>query len=360
MRWASTLLATLLVWTHISVASANFEAPVEPVRLVTGGAAACATAAELIARVRARTPRVDFVTEGDASLARVRFLLTPSQEIAVEVEMVRHGATTFVRRLTAAGCEDAADGAALILAITLDPLPPGPTAEGANVGSASSEPSGDANADPSSHPNDALPDRVEVTASKPPVLNQPTSASPQPADATLWRGGAYVAGGGLAGPGPDPMATIALSALVGVDERAFWSPAVMVGGLYTWTVETKEWGGTAAFTLAAFTLDACAVRLDALKVQARVCASALGGRLSATGSDTINSTGTIHRPFAAVGTSVLVVWDPTPPLSVLLQLASRANLVRDEFEFYPRAFHAVGNLSHSASLGIGMTWPWAD
>src|SRR5690606_27591266 len=84
-------------------------------------------------RIRARTPRVRFVSETAAPLVRVTFERAGG-DVAATVELLRDGTAATVRRLKAHSCDDAADGVALILAITLDPTPE-PTSIGGQRGS---------------------------------------------------------------------------------------------------------------------------------------------------------------------------------------------------------------------------------
>ena len=65
-----------------------------------------------------------------------------------------------------------------------------------------------------------------------------------------------------------------------------WSPALFVGATHVWRSDLSEPGGAASFTLDAASLDACPLRLRWSRLAARPCASALVGRLAASGSDT--------------------------------------------------------------------------
>jgi hypothetical protein len=149
------------------------------------------------------------------------------------------------------------------------------------------------------------------------------------------------------------MPGIALYGLVGVDRDATWSPALGLGVTHVSRSEFAEAGGSAAFALDAAYLDLCAFRFGRFAVDGRVCGSALAGRLSAEGSDTLNPTGTLRRPFATLGGAVLLAFRLDETLELTARTAAGRTLVQDSFEFGSVVFHTAAPLTVGASVGIG-------
>jgi hypothetical protein len=305
----------------------------------------------LIERVQARAPRVKFDESGGVSV-RAQFSVAPSGSVIANVVLGAAGSPRSARRVIAASCREAADAVALIIAVTLDPT-------------ALADPTGPAAA--RRKPSDARPSAAGPPgsqASKPAEPSQSDSAAAPPDDhepeASSARGrqtfGFQLAGQALFGPVPGAMPAVALLALVGVDRPALWSPAVMLGASHGWRSHVAAQGGVAAFTLDAASFDACPFRWRLGVLEARPCASALIGRLAASGSDTRNQAAESNRPFWVVGgaavLSVRLFW--------LLEASARAgvgaNLVRDSFEFTPAVFHQVPVVTVVANVGIGLRW----
>ena len=71
-----------------------------------------------------------------------------------------------------------------------------------------------------------------------------------------------------------------------LERDGVWAPALFLGATHVWRDDLAEPGGNASFTLDAATVDACPLRVGAAWFVARPCASALFGRLSASGTDT--------------------------------------------------------------------------
>jgi hypothetical protein len=138
-----------------------------------------------------------------------------------------------------------------------------------------------------------------------------------------------------------------------IDRDATWSPALILGVMRVWRSGFEEPGGTASFALDAASIDLCPFKFGASALEARMCGSALFGRLSVTGTETRNSPGTLARPFALAGAAALL----TLRLNSTIELTSRAavssTLIRDSFEFAPRVFHTAAPVTVGASMGIG-------
>ena len=126
--------------------------------------------------------------------------------------------------------------------------------------------------------------------------------------------------------------------------------------MHAWSEGLAEPGGTAAFTLDALMMDACALRLNLAPLEVRACGTALYGRLGAAGSVTY-SPAAAARPFAAAGGALLV----SLKLGRLFELSGRfgasASLIRDSFAFTPNVFHRTAAVTIAAGLGLGLRFP---
>jgi hypothetical protein len=366
MRFASAPWITLFALAKPCFAQQPPTPPPPSVKLDVISESTCASKTTLMARVRARLPNVRFVDERGGLEMRAKFTELASGRMAGELVLVDGTSETALRQFEAPSCQDAVDGVALILAITLDPTaveraaestveppPEASTTEPAaeTPDSAGVKPTGGATpvaVDPLDDPLDA-PDGTEDA-------ERPREAGPA-RDSGPWQLAGFVAGEAAWGPAPDLMPGFAAYALLAFDRASAWSPAVGLGGIGVWSRSSSEWGGTASFSLAAATVDACALRFALNAFEVRLCGSSLIGRLSATGTDAMNETTTVPGAFVSAGASGLLSWDIGAGLALGARLSSRANLVRDEFEFRPRVFHRVSALTLAGDLGLGLRWP---
>jgi hypothetical protein len=297
---------------------------------------ACATRADVIARVQARSPRVKFDEQKGEIRIRARFSASPAGMVESAVLLAAAGAKPSLRRVLANSCNEASDAVALIIAVTLDP-----TAAGSATGTV------DAGASPADAPSPAPPQ---------PQAERKNAEQPKTEGRGRQTLGLQLAGQAFLGPAPAVMPAVALYATVGIDRPALWSPAVLLGVTHGWRTEIGAVGGTAAFKLDAASFDACPWRLRLGQIDARPCASALIGRLRAVGSETRNPASEIARPFWVVGGAVVLTAELPWLLEVSARVAVGANLVRDSFEFTPVVFHEVSAVTTAASLGIGLRW----
>lgn len=303
----------------------------------------CTSQADLTARILARLRRATFADDAAALGVRARFTALPSGNIVAELTLTKPGAKPSSRRLVARSCAQAADAAALIVAVTLDPT------------AISEEPAAIEEAPANGEVSAERQPRREPPPSGPPATalepGEPAADSASPAQPRI---GAQVAGQVLGGVAPQLMPSAAVYVIAGFDRETLWSPAVMLGATHGFGASVKATGGTANFWLDALSLDACALRIRFRALETRACASALLGRLSANGTDTANAAGVVRRPFASAGPAAMWVLQIDP----IIELAARAtvgvNLIRDSFEFAPLVFHTVPRLSFAASIGIGI------
>jgi hypothetical protein len=117
-----------------------------------------------------------------------------------------------------------------------------------------------------------------------------------------------------------------------------------------------ETGGTAAFTLEAATLDACALRVHLSRLEGRACASTLVGRLLASGSGTSNQA-SVPRPFATAGASAVFSAGLGSRVELSARVGAGVTLVRDWYVFGPNLFHRAARVTVDASLGLGVRLP---
>jgi hypothetical protein len=370
MTPASALLAALLLPIQIGVAGAAPEPGKTTVHLEVRASADCATRSDLIARVAARSPRIQFVDSGSALAGEAVFTAGRSGNVVGELVLSGPGGRSLSRRLLARSCVEAADAVALIIAVTLDPtfagdrdVAAGAQTEATSLADRSASPSTAPTARPSpiaeptlkpaEQPAERALDRAVPVAANPVVASSP---APAPPEAARRRVGAHLAGQTIFGPAPAVMPGISVYAIAALDRDALWSPAIMVGVTHAWRNSLAEPGGTASFTLDAASLDTCALRLRLSVIEARACGSALVGRLSARGDNT-SAPATVARPFVTIGGAAVL----TAGLGSIVELSARLGagltLLRDSYEFAPTIFYRADRITTSASLGIGARLP---
>jgi len=338
-RVSSIFCALALLLTGATGVTAEVEPAPATAHIEVQALPECTTREELLARITARSHRIQFTEEGNAGpTLRASVAATPRHGAIGELVIVQPDGRSSSRRVTAPSCAEATDALALIIALMLDP-------------SATTTPS--------------PPPPVVVTPPPPsPRPSQPTTQvapppSPQPPPprvASVRRFGVGAAGEVLFGPSPDLMPGIALSGQAALDRDALWSPALILAWVHASDSGLTETGGTAGFTLDAGSLDACALRVQKTPVEVRACANALVGRLAASGSQTY-SPSSAARPYAAVGGAVLVSGGPWHLLELSGRFAAGASLIRDSFEFLPNIFHHTPAMTLSGSLGVGIRFP---
>jgi hypothetical protein len=336
----------------------------------------CTTREELAARVAARSRRIHF--DDDASGPTLRAVVAPGPHGGAvgELQIAEPSGKISTRRISAPSCAQATDALALIIALTLDP-----TSGSAAAPAAAAAPATPPTALPSEPPVTpagpapprsgeaagrtaaATPPEAQRFPPPAPVIRpsaeEPSAvvvAPPEPPVATRTRFGGGVAGEVMIGLAPGVLPGLSVYLLAALDRDSLWSPAAIVRGTHAWTGGLPESGGTAAFTLDALALDACLLRLSTSGFEARACASALYGRLAATGSETY-SPATADRPYAALGGALTLSGGLGRFLEVTGRVECGASLVRDSFAFSPTVFHRTAAVTVAASLGLGVRFP---
>jgi hypothetical protein len=305
----------------------------------------CISRNDLAARVAARSPRIQFVDEAAIS-ANVALTSARVGNVVVELVLTADGTAPTPRRIVARSCAEAVDAIALMIAVTLDPTLKRKTAVGESEAGTVLAP-----------PLAAKPAEQPAVA-KPPAPLPPAGSPAQPVRApsapTRREFGAYIGGQTIFGPAPAVMPGVAFFAMAALDRDSVWAPALFVGATHVWRSDLPEPGGSASFVLDAAIVDVCPLRFGGSPLAARACATALFGRVAATGSDT-DQGASVARGFAAAGAA----WTATVGTVVELyaRLGIGVTLLRDAYEFGGVTFHRADRITTTASLGIGRRWP---
>jgi hypothetical protein len=362
MTSGGALLAALFLPGSLAAAAAAPDAAAQTARLDVRAAPDCMSRSEVAARVASRSQRIQFVDDAAVS-AQVEVTSARPGNVVVEVVLATTGGQQPPRRFVARSCAEAADAAALIIAVTLDPK----LARKASVGLLEEQKATDGQATGRGAATEvgpaAVPGAAETPVERRPDGREPSppakiesAASPGPAPTETARRsfGVHLAAQTLFGPAPNVMPGIALRAMGALDREGPWSPALFISVMHAWRSDLPQPGGSASFTLDAAGIDACPLRLRWSRLAARPCASALVGRFAASGADTDNAA-SAARPYATAGGAVIVTFDAK--VEVAAQLGVAATLIRDSFEFASSVFHRAGPITVSASLGVGYHWP---
>jgi hypothetical protein len=360
------LLAASAILSARDAGAAEAPGPLAAVHLEVEAAATCATPAELVARVTARSPRIRFLDDGaGVTSLNAEIAPGPNDTVIGRLSLVDPDGRRSSRRLSAPTCAEAIDAIALIIVISLDPTyaPPAPVEAGhaplpANPGSpgaatsdgVGSLPTTRTSVQPGGANRDASAERGEGASERP-------SPEPPPPGSSVRRLGVGASALLISGPAPRVMPGIGVRLVAALDRGAsIWSPALRLTAAHAWQGGVSEPGGTAAFALDTLGLDLCFVRLAITIVDLRGCAAGTAGRLSATGSNTYSPSAQ-ERPFVGLGGAAIV----GVALGRLFQLSGSVDasdaLVRDAFEFSPQVFHRVSAMTLTVDLGLDLRFP---
>ena len=343
------------------------EAAEPSVSLDVQAAPECTSRSDIVARVASRSTRIHFVDADASTSVEARFAADRSGGMTGELVVSGPGRKALSRRVAARSCTEAADAVALIIVVTLDPTSlkdgPGTTPESASV-TPPADSAGDksSNAEtspvPAAKANEPAHEQRPSPAKHPatPVVAPTVVPSPPVAPAASRRVSVNLAGLAIVGPAPAVMPGIGIYAMAALDRDAVLSPALVIGAMHAWRSGFVEGGGTASFALDAASLDGCALRVRLSRFEARACASALVGRLSASGTDTSNPR-SYARPFAAVGGAAVMGVRLGSMFELSPRLGLGTTLIRDWYMFGPNVFHRADPLTIDAGLGVGVRWP---
>jgi hypothetical protein len=344
------------VLTHGFWARAENDA-IPAVRLQVQAAPECTSRAELVRRILTRSPRIQFVDDASAPQVEAEFAMQPSGSVVADLLLVKPGSKPSPRRIVARSCPQAADAAALIIAVSFDPeaLTEDRTSAEPNSTTAAPEPRG-SDAEARTQP------KGDVSEGRGPEASAPGSEL-APLPAATWtaplrsRFGVHIAGQAVFGPAPGVLPGIGVYALAGFEGGSPWSPAFQLGAMHVGRAGFEEEGGSAAFTLDAAALDICLLRFGTAAFRARACGSALLGRLSVEGTETRNPAGVLNRPFATAGAAAIASVEVGASVELVSRIAAGSTLVRDSFEFTPSVFHTAAPLTLFLSVGLGIHSP---
>jgi hypothetical protein len=329
-------------------------------RLDVNSSPSCASRSDLIARVLSRARNVRFVNDDAALDIRVHVDARQANTVVSEITLSRRGAQPSTRRVVAASCTEASEAIAVIIAIALGKSTSSEEdtvqAVGESTGPAGGTKGG---TDSSPRENSAAPNAADRPRAREDGAANPDDLGTAPSPSLEWqtRFALQLAGQSFVGPAPGVMLGVGVYGMARFDRASTWSPALSLGAARAWRSGVDARGGTASFTLDAVMLDACAVRFAVASVETRLCASGLGGRLTAEGTNTFNAAGAVARPFWTVGGTALF----TAPLGARFAISARfsagVNLVRDEFKFEPVVFHEVPAITLAPSIGFSARFP---
>jgi hypothetical protein len=286
----------------------------------------CTSRGDLAERIAARSPRIEVVDESSV-FAQVVFTSPRAGSVIAEIVLGRVGSDQTPRRVAARSCADAADGAALIIAVTLDPK-------------AVTTP------EPPRAPAPAPPPPAPPVA----VLREPQQP-PSPRPPSRRELSATLAGQTIFGAAPAVLPGASLYVMVALDREGPLAPALFLGVTHVWRSELAEAGAAASFTLDSVSVDACPLALRRGLLAVRPCASGLVGRLATQGSNTQNEAGAA-RPFGAAGAALAVSFGAR--LQLFVRLGLGATLIRDSYTFGNDVFYRAAPLTFSASMGVGV------
>jgi hypothetical protein len=316
------------------------EPPAEPVRASVEYAAPaeCAGREKLIDHVRRRSERIQIAEMSERRL-RVEIAREPDGFVA-SLELEQPSGRRSSRTLRAKTCDEAIEAAALVAALSLDPLA-------------------------STAPEAELPPPVatplpETPRPEPSVRPEPPAEAPSRAPRSFY-GSVALAGQGTWGPAPALLPGIGLSLLGGLESSSVFAPVLRLSYVHFGRAgfRAEQGVGEASFQLDVGTLDACPLRLGTRVAALLPCASASGGRLLVQGSDALEAE-RHSRPWWVLGGSLIGLLHPLPALELTLSAGVGIPLIQDTFVFAPEEpghlVHEVPGAAVTIGLGAGLVF----
>lgn len=295
--------------------------------------------------------------------ARVTLIQTAA-DVRVRLSWTRQGTGATGREFSAPSCAEAVDAAALVIAITFDPSAPGVVGAAGSDTTASSAGNTSAGSNAESG-GDGQPDAASVTANgneaDTQALDIPTTDAgaprrePTPSSQIVVSASATALVEGVSGVAPTAMPGLGLAASVSVG-NGWFVPEFRLAATHFFQVTYPADGGDAQFDFDAAHLAVCPIRLGRTEFALRPCATVLGGRIEASGTNTLNPE-RHTRPLWAVGGSLLATVRPVGVLLVTGEIGLSAPFSRDRFQFDPSEFHQVSSLVVSGTFGLGFELP---
>jgi hypothetical protein len=337
VKVAHAIVATALALASTG-AAARADEPRQPI-VWYRSSAGCPDGAAFLASLERRGLRGRIATLGD----RVDFVVTLSAELEIpsgRLERQTDAGTVAVRQLTAATCDEVADGIALSLALTFQPNS-GPSSEVAPA--------------PSDVPvNEADHAHTQVASSSSPTEHDRAAhARPARSDNGAWAVGAD----GVISTG------IAPSLLLGAGlfgERAFASqgllrPSVRLS-IFAAQSSSETQRGDLVFQLGNARVEGCPIALGVPTLQFRPCAGGDVGIASAAGSGPSGMRDT--NAWADLVAHARVTWTPLAALQVEVQIGAIVPLTRYEIAFSAptEIVHRTASIGLASGIGAAFRW----
>jgi hypothetical protein len=322
----------------LTAAGASAQAEAEP-EVVTASLElvsmpGCGSESDLGRAIQARSERIRFEEPASAS-RRLRIELRESGSgVTAVLSLTQPSGRRSSRTLRASGCAEALESAALVAAVSLDPMAStAPAAEVAPVPAAVASP------------------RPLACPRCPPVPAPPSTTYPR----VEWS--ALVAFDTIWGPAPRAMLGFGGSLLVAYERESVLSPALRLTFSHFARSGFEATGGSAEFSLDTGSVELCPLRARAGALRLYPCLLRVaGGRLQASGSHTVAAESR-GRPWWELGASLLAQVKPARSFELGLSLAAGWPVVRDRFQFEPVEFHQVSGVVWTLGAGAGVTFP---
>lgn len=293
----------------------------------------CGSESELGRAIRARSERIRIEDQAEAA-RRLRIELRESGGgVTAVLSLTQPSGRRSTRTLRASGCAEALESAALVAALSLDPMAStAPTIEAA--------------------PAVAAP-RPLVCPRCPPA----TLPAPAPTEYPRVEWSTLVAFDTIWGPAPKPMLGFGGSLFVAYEREAVFSPALRLTFSHFARSGFEARGGSADFSLDTGSVELCPLRARAGALRLYPCLLRVsGGRLQASGSRTVEAESR-SRPWWELGSSLLAQVRPARSFELGLSLAAGWPVIRDHFQFEPVEFHQVSGVIWTLAAGAGVTFP---
>ena len=334
------------------------------VELTYDAPAGCPSRAEFVARLRARRrgrPTVD----SPSSPRRVEVRVDRAADVraTARVAITDAGGTATTRRIVAASCSEAVDAAALVVALTLDPMHTEAPAEGTEPAPAepsASSPSGGTS--PGETPGATAKQGAAKHAATPEPRASPATgqgaeeAERVNASAAPARVDSVVAASLLLASGLTPDAAFGgqLAARFSLPDAPL-HPSVRAGARAVLSDTVARSSGTAVFDWWAGLLALCAGTSPSPSLTLHGCASLELGQLSAAGRNTRNPASE-RRLWAAVGPALTGEWALLAPLTLLVGVEALFPFRHQRFLFGTDVVYEVQAVALRGEVGLGLAF----
>ena len=339
----------------------------EPLRLEYRAFSGCDDAAQFLAALRARAPRVRLASPDEVARSFTVEITSGTANTRARLTIREPGGAKTVRELVAKDCREAVDGIALVAALAVDPqaLAAQNAAPGAKNDTAVGE-TDKSEPEKSRAPQSAEPERAASAS----AMNSATSnasaervAMTPPSDerATLavrssFEWAASVAMAARSGLSPGWLFGGRLG--VALESRAaLFSPSLRLWGEYAPRATFAVQGGNVAFSYAGATLEICPVNVRIGEgLRARPCLLGDLGVVHAAGLDVPNAR-SADRLRIAFGAQARFEWMLTRRIGIDLDFGCTFPIRRDRYRFDPLLVYTPQAVGVTASAGVSLHFP---